>query len=82
MIGKVLHSSFCPRTADPLGMTVYVWIMIGWAYFVRHGVFEFIITERFHWWFALAALLAVSVLSTSFVMLVRARIASRETGQT
>ena len=61
MLGKVLHNLFLPRLRDPVGLVIYTWMVFSWAYFLRHGMFEFILTERFHWWFACITI--VSILS-------------------
>ena len=50
---KIISVLFFPRTQTPVGWLVYLWIVIGWVYLLRHGMMEFVLTERFHWWVAL-----------------------------
>jgi hypothetical protein len=58
-IGRVLHNYLYPRLSDPVGWTIYVWVIMSWAYFIRHGMLAFILSERFHWWLSLSVFLFI-----------------------
>lgn len=53
MLLKIAHCVFSPKLKTATGWLVYLWVVIGLVYLLRHGMIEFVLNERFHWWLAL-----------------------------
>jgi len=56
IVMKGFHCLLLPKSKSAGAWLVYVWVVFGVIYFVRHGMVEFVLTERFHWWLGLAVL--------------------------
>lgn len=56
MLLKTVHRVCLPRGNSAREWLVYIWVSFGMVYFVRHGMVEFVLTERFHWWLGLGIL--------------------------
>lgn len=53
---RIAHLAFLPRGRSAKGWLIYVTILFGITYFVRHGMLKFVLLDRFHWWLGLGIL--------------------------
>lgn len=53
---KFAHEIFLPRTRSAREWLVYFSVVFGVTYFVRHGMLEFVLVDRVHWWLGFGVL--------------------------